>query len=87
MNAWIRRSLASGTGFALALCGGAWAVAQTPSSATQNQAAPAQSQQNPATQTNTTQTTPGAQTAPAPQANPTVQSRWPDPPKSGTSSQ
>jgi len=67
MNAWIRRSLASGTGFALALCGGAWAVAQTPSSATQNQAAPAQSQQNPATQTNTTQTTPGAQTAPAPQ--------------------
>lgn len=63
MNAWIRRSLASGTGLALTLCGGAWAVAQSQSSATQNQAAPAQSQQSPAAQTST----PGAQTAPAQQ--------------------
>ena len=39
---------------------------------------PQQSQQSPF---------PPPQTAPAQQANPTVQSRWPDPPKSGTSSQ
>jgi hypothetical protein len=41
--------------------------------------APQQSQQSPFP--------PPPQTAPAQQAAPTVQSRWPDPPKSGTSSQ
>ena len=41
-------------------------------------ASPQQSQQSPF---------PPPQTAPAQQVNPTVQSRWPDPPKSGTSSQ
>jgi hypothetical protein len=64
MKAFVRRSLASGAGLALAVCGGAWAAAQTQSSATQNQATPAQSQQNPAAQTNTpnTNANPGAQT-------------------------
>ena len=41
--------------------------------------APQQSQQSPFP--------PPPQTAPAQQANPTVESRWPDPPKPGTSSQ
>ncbi len=40
---------------------------------------PQQSQQSPCP--------PPPQTAPAQQANPTVQSRWPDPPKPGTSAQ
>lgn len=76
MDQWIRRSLASGASLALAVCGGAWAAAQTQSSATQNQATPAQSQQSPATQTNTpnTQANPGAQT----QQNPGMQNSHPD---------
>lgn len=69
MNPLVRRSLASGAGLALAFCGGAWGIAQTPSS-TQNQAPPAQTQQTPPAQTNPpnsqTQTMPGAAQNPAP---------------------
>jgi hypothetical protein len=76
MKAFVRRSLASGAGLALAVCGGAWAAAQTQSSATQNQATPAQSQQNPAAQTNTpnTNANPGAQTQQQNPQNTTPQS-------------
>lgn len=67
MNAWIRRSLASGAGLALAFCGGAWGLAQTPSSTPQSQPAPAPTQQNPPAQNPTQpQTTPGAAQNPAP---------------------
>ena len=53
---------------------------QAPPAAPQGAApAPQQSQQSPFP--------PPPQTAPAQQAAPTVQSRWPDPPKAGTSSQ
>lgn len=76
MNAWIRRSLASGTGLALAFCGGAWVLAQTPGSTPQTQpSSPAQSQPSSPAQTQPSspaqnptqpQTTPGAAQNPAP---------------------
>lgn len=75
MNAWTRRSLASGAGLALAFCGGAWGVAQTPSSTPQSQSPPAQTQPSSPAQTQQTspaqnptqpQTTPGAAQNPAP---------------------
>ncbi|HEV2280598.1 MAG TPA: hypothetical protein VGS02_20635 [Acidobacteriaceae bacterium] len=69
MNPLVRRSLASGAGLALAFCGGAWGIAQTPSS-TPTQAPPAQTQPAPPAQTtppnSQTQTMPGAAQSPAP---------------------
>ena len=47
MNRYIRHSMAMGAGLALALCGGAAGLAQTPSSATQPQ--PTQTQSSPGT--------------------------------------
>jgi hypothetical protein len=55
------------------------APAAPPSAAPSQPGSPQQSQQSPWPAP--------AQPAPAQQAEPTVQSRWPDPPKSGTSSQ
>ncbi|HKR28365.1 MAG TPA: hypothetical protein VJS11_12960, partial [Acidobacteriaceae bacterium] len=74
MNPLVRRSLASGAGLALAFCGGAWGIAQTPSS-TPSQAPPAQTQPSSPAQSQQTspaqnptqpQTTPGAAQNPTP---------------------
>lgn len=75
MNPLVRRSLASGAGLALAFCGGAWGIAQTPSSTPQSQSPPAQTQPSSPAQTQQTspaqnpaqpQTTPGAAQNPTP---------------------